>query len=76
MISYGYSRVKCVMDVIGRNVQLLEDRSIGFTEDEQFVCEKLEVPAEWLYYSKAVLAFSRNRLVVVVKIIQADAAKS
>lgn len=50
------------MDVIGRNVQLLENRSVGFTKEEQFVHENLEIPAEWIHYSKAILAASQNRL--------------
>ncbi|XP_065225044.1 nuclear pore complex protein Nup98-Nup96 isoform X2 [Planococcus citri] len=54
-------RINRVTDTIGRNVRLLEDRSIGLTAEEQFVSEKLEVPVEWVYYAKAILASSQNR---------------
>lgn len=55
------SRINRVTDTIGRNVRLLDDRSIGLTAEEQFVSEKLEVPVEWIYYAKAILASAQSR---------------
>lgn len=52
-----------VKNMIDKNVRLLTDGTIGLTDEEKFVNEKLQVPAEWLFYSKAVLAFSLNKFV-------------
>lgn len=56
--------MNCVKSIIDKNVQLFADGSIGLTDEEKFVNEKLQVPAEWLFYSKAVLAFSLNKSVL------------
>lgn len=47
--------------MIDKNIELLPNGEIGLTEKEEFVCDKLEIPCEWVYHSKATLAESLRR---------------
>lgn len=50
-----------VQNIIDKNVQLLPNGEIGLTDEENFIHENLRIPAEWIFYSKAVLAVSSNK---------------
>lgn len=54
-----YARKSAVQDMLGRHVELLDQRKLS--EAEEFLHKKLEIPLEWIYKAKAVKASCLRR---------------